>query len=100
KSGSSSTMSTVGLSTVSLLLSTVSFMNSCLPPSWVCEHQAENAAASGPCLVKQGRTIGLRELACQEQAQPRAAAAPQERLEDPFRVLRRHTRSPVRDFQE
>src|SRR5579871_6788866 len=100
KSGSSSTISTVGLDATSDLLSSVSVMNSRLPPPWVCEYQPENAASSLACLVEEGGPIGLGQLPCEKQSEPGSPATTEERLKDPFHQVGQNSGSAVRNLEE
>src|SRR5581483_11618480 len=100
KSGSSSTISTVGLTAASVLLSTISIMNSRLPPSWVCEYQPENTAAALTRLVQQRGAIGLSQLPREKQSQPGTPAAAEERLENPLHKLGRYPGSAIRNLEE
>src|SRR5579883_3144286 len=109
RSGSSSTMRTVGLA-LELIASCYSGSNLPadasrpplhLPALGIGEHQPKRTAAPRPRLVQQRRAARLGQLAREEQAEARAAAlAAEERLEDALRVLRRHAGSAVGDFEK
>src|SRR5207249_9505028 len=71
-----------------------------LPPARVREDESENTAAADARLVEERRSLGLRQLAGEEQPEAGAAAATVERLEDALGVLGRDARPPVGDFQE
>src|SRR6185369_1962719 len=99
RSGSSSTMSTVGLVMQSRSKSIRA--SSYLPAGRIGEHQAKQAAAAGPGFVQQRRAVRLRKLPGEEQAEPGATlAAREERLEDAIDVGRAHALAAIADLEE
>src|SRR4029077_15267199 len=70
------------------------------PPPPVRKHQPEDAATTGARLVEQRRAVGLRELARQEEAEPRASPGAEERLENALRDLGFHSLAAIGNLEE